>query len=125
MIKRKTIFLNGEETNYEISSDGHVYNKKTKRELKGTMARNEYHSVQLTVNGKPKTLMVHRLVAEAFCENPNNYNIVDHIDRNKTNNDYINLRWVTQKENASNIDRKKNKKLGSFIKFDEKDWKQI
>ena len=42
---------------------------------------------------------VHKLVAETFISNPNNYTEVDHIDRNKQNNKVSNLRWVTHQEN--------------------------
>lgn len=44
--------------------------------------------------------MVHRLVAQAFCPNPNNYTIVDHIDSNKLNNHADNLQWVTAEINT-------------------------
>lgn len=122
----KIYIYNGQETNYIITSDGKVFNRKTKKELKGTYSRNEYHSVQLTINGKPKSFMTHRLVAEMFCDNPNNYEIVDHIDRNKHNNDYTNLRWVNDFSNANNrekinINYYEEKYLTNFK---EKEWKR-
>jgi hypothetical protein len=44
---------------------------------------------------KGKSYSVHRLIAETFLENPNNYPTVDHIDRNRENNDVSNLRWAS------------------------------
>ena len=49
-----------------------------------------------------KTYSVHRLVAETFLENPDMKKYIDHIDRDKTNNDVSNLRWVTSQENLYN-----------------------
>lgn len=102
----KKIIINNKETNYSVSDLGEIRNDLSGRILKGTVARNEYHSVQLTIKGKVKSFMVHRLVAEAFCPNPNNYNIVHHKDLNSLNNHADNLQWVTTKEN----NQKENKK---------------
>ena len=55
-----------------------------------------YKCVQLSKNGKSETLSVHRLVAEAFIENPNNYPEVNHIDNDPFNNKVENLEWCTR-----------------------------
>lgn len=124
---RKKIIIDGKETNYSITDDAHLYNDRTGREIKGTYSTNEYHSVQLVIDGKPKTFMFHRLVAQAFCENPNGYTIVDHIDRNKRNDCASNLRWVDSSINAKNCERKstKTKNIKYLGDFSEKLWYSV
>lgn len=60
-----------------------------------------YKTVCLFKNGKKHQRLVHRLVAEAFCDNRENKPHVNHIDGNKTNNFANNLEWVTQSENMT------------------------
>lgn len=126
---KKKIYYKEKETNYSVTSDGKIFNDKTQKELKGTLKRNEYKSVQLSIDKKPKSFMIHRLVAEAFCDNPNNYTIVDHIDGNKLNNNHTNLRWVTDAENRLNANRKINKLDFKYVNINEivesKEWKPI
>lgn len=62
--------------------------------------RNTYYTVQLNKEGKRKVFQVHRLVAQAFIPNYNNYPIVNHIDENPVNNMVENLEWCTQKYNV-------------------------
>lgn len=126
-MQKQKIIIEGKTTNYSIDTDGNVYNDKFNRILKGTDKRNEYRSVQLMIDGKAKTLMVHRLVAETFLLNPNNYSVVDHIDRDKTNNKLENLRWVNSQVNALNSEKNN---FGKRIKFNPKileqeDWKSL
>ena len=60
---------------------------------------NGYVRVSLQVNNKSKSFTVHRLVAEAFIENPLNKPQVNHIDGDKKNNYVNNLEWATRFEN--------------------------
>lgn len=83
-----------------IYNVGHGYTKRSSERIKklGTHTKG-YLQVQLCKNGANKTIKVHRLVAQAFIPNPNNFLQVDHIDGDKTNNHVTNLEWVTNTEN--------------------------
>jgi hypothetical protein len=91
---------------YEISDYGDVRSKKFKRILTPNADKDGYKHIGLRKLGDRKKywFRVHRLVATAFCHNPDDgvKSEVDHIDRNVTNNHYTNLRWVDKKENNSN-----------------------
>ena len=82
---------------------------------------NGYKTIMLRSNeGKAEIFRVHRLVAMAFVENPNNYPIINHIDGVKNNNHFSNLEWCTHSMNnkhAFDIKLKENKK--SYTKDEE------
>jgi hypothetical protein len=88
--------------NYDIFEGGRVFSHKKQIYLKPQNNGNGYLKVNLYKNGKMHQMYVHRLVAETFIPNPNNYNYIDHIDRDKTNNCITNLRWCSAKENTGN-----------------------
>ena len=58
-------------------------------------------------------LKIHRLVAEAYLPNPNNYDTVDHIDGDRTNNCVNNLQWMDAKDNIRKGTSKKIKCLNT------------
>lgn len=87
---------------YLIYSDGRVYNKKTNKFLKIHYDSSGYRHVTL-YKGKHnsrKTFKIHKLVAQAFLPNPNNWNEINHKDENKSNNNVWNLEWCTRKYNC-------------------------
>lgn len=77
--------------------------KKSKpKKINGHIAKNGYRTVVVSIDEKPyrrKRFYIHRLVAEHFIENPNNYKFVNHIDGNKLNNHVSNLEWCTPSHN--------------------------
>ena len=87
---------------YEISTDGRVRNSKTGRIMKLQVMPNGYIRVGLKKDKTDSKHSVHRLVATAFCNKTDGCDIVDHIDRNKANNNFQNLRWTTISGNARN-----------------------
>jgi hypothetical protein len=69
--------------------------------LKSNIGNRGYLKVVLHKQRKAKTYNVHRLVAETFILNPNNYSQVNHKDENKLNNCVDNLEWCTSKYNIN------------------------
>lgn len=70
-----------------------------------------YMTVGFTVNNKKVNKYVHRLVAEAFITNMNNYPQVNHIDCDKTNNRMYNLEWCTNSQNHTHASKNGLNKL--------------
>lgn len=86
---------------YQVSNYGNVKslgNDKTRKDkiLKPAKTWYGYLRVGLWKQGKRKTHFVHRLVASAFIENPNNFCELNHKDEDKTNNIVDNLEWCTR-----------------------------
>ena len=85
---------------YQVSKTGIIRNVLTGKILKPIKRQDGYLVVNLSYQNKAKQIMIHRLVAEAFINNPSNYPVVNHIDGNKTNASAENLEWVTASENS-------------------------
>jgi hypothetical protein len=91
-----------EDYDYEVSDWGNVRRFGSAKNLKGWKNVHDRFQVALCKNGIEKNHTVHRLVATAFLENPENLNCVDHIDRNRQNDRLENLRWCSRSQNNSN-----------------------
>ena len=106
---------------YEIFEDGSVWSNKTGKFLSPIVSGNSrYPRINLMLNQKKKTAVIHKLVAEAFIPKPKHPDIttavwrklplsvrkviqsefqVDHINGDRTDYHVTNLRWVTAKQN--------------------------
>ena len=104
--------IKGYEGVYQVSNYGNVRSLKkwdlnkrafidAKTLIKPTDNGNGYDIIGLRIITKRKNFYVHRLVAEAFLDNPRNLKYVNHKDYNKKNNYVDNLEWCTQKENVA------------------------
>lgn len=116
MSEREWKNIAGYEGKYIISNDGLVVSlprKVSRTGIRGDVFRKgkmlkphlrgrnnlKYLCVTLSDNGISKAYSVHRLVAQAFLENPNNFEEVNHIDKNTFNNRLDNLEWCDRQYN--------------------------
>ena len=113
--------IEGFEGYYMISNTGKVKslgngksNNSKKRILKEGKDGRGYLYVILCKDGKVKMHKIHRLVAQAFCENPMGYKEVNHIDENKENNCAENLEWCSRSYNTNYGTR--NQRVGEKLK---------
>lgn len=96
----------GYEGLYKVSNLGRVKSlnylrKGIEKERIPNKNNSGYLIVGLHKDGKIKTFLIHRLVAEAFIENVNDLPQVNHIDENKLNNSVENLEWCSAKYNSN------------------------
>jgi hypothetical protein len=123
----KILTLPNYENSYKISNYGKVFSLKNNIYMKLLKNRNGYMQIRIYNNeSKSKTFRVHQLVAYMFVDNKDDKKYVDHIDRNKINNYFKNLKWVTHQENMCNTNKnriiEKNNKIieenkNNFIKI--------
>lgn len=130
----------GFEEEYEISNYGRLKSIKQgfPKIIKGYREKNGYIHVVLTKTKnykeiKRRSTRIHRLVAESFIPNPNNYQEINHIDMVKTNNIISNLEWCDRKYNIKEAIKykpniiehlniyNKYKKTKRIIQLDKKD----
>ena len=99
--------IEGYEDLYQVSNLGRVKSlnyRQTKREKILIPIKNNYYGylyVMLYKNNNRKFLKIHRLVANTFIDNPNNYTQINHIDECKENNNVNNLEWCDNKYNTN------------------------
>ena len=97
----------GYEDKYQVSNLGNVKSLNYRSTGNARLMRlipdkDGYLQVSLCKDGKMKHYKVHRLVAKAFIDNPDNKPCIDHISTDRADNRVENLRWSTCKENSNN-----------------------
>lgn len=100
------IKLTGKCSNYIVSDNGRIKNIKLYKDLKPEIVKG-YKRVLLSLGSRNEKLkcLVHRLVAICFLSREERDYAVDHIDRDKQNNHYKNLRWASSKQNGVKPDK--------------------
>ena len=97
--------INGFE-NYQINDSGinerSVWSIKRGKWMKPTQLKNGYLLINFNKEGKKNQRYLHRLIAEAFIDNPDNKPEIDHINGVRDDNRVENLKWVSHKENMRN-----------------------
>ena len=111
MNKERWAPVPGWEESYQVSDRGSVrrvgvdtLGRLKARTLSPDYSKGGYARVHLKHGERKERLFVHRLVLEAFVGERPEGMVPDHIDRNPSNNEARNLRWVTPSENQLNRD---------------------
>ena len=117
--------VHGFEEAYQVSNFGRIKrkertdsNNRTHKEriMSPSMYSNGYMNVELRMNNKKRRTSVHRLVAEAFIDNPLNLPQINHKDENKANNHVSNLEWCTAQYNIRYNDGVKRRRNTAILK---------
>lgn len=90
---------------YEVDDLGNVYSVRRNKIMSPVIINSGYYTVKLSKNKILTRYLIHRLVAQAFLDNPDNLPCVNHKDEDKTNNSVDNLEWCTYQYNNSYNDK--------------------
>jgi hypothetical protein len=94
--------IKGYENLYKMNKKGDIYSCRLRKLMSNIINDNEYLYVILYKDKCRKKCYIHRLIGIQYIDNPQNKIEIDHIDRNRQNNNLDNLRWVSRLENVHN-----------------------
>lgn len=106
---------------YEITREGQVINKTNGHILTPQLNGKGY--LRVKIDGKLQ--FVHRLVAQKYIPNPNNYEQVNHKDGNKLNNNVDNLEWTSNQMNRDHAVKTGLHLQGEDCPWSKLDWQKI
>lgn len=95
-------FIKGYENLYKINRNGEIYSCWYKKIMVPQEKEDGYLFITLKKEGIRAKGLIHRLLMKQYIVNTDNHPEVDHIDRNKHNNNIENLRWCSRLTNARN-----------------------
>ena len=109
--------------NYTIDRLGNVFSKIRRHYIKVTVGTHGYLVFKTWQDGKTKNHQIHKELAIAFIENPENLLCINHKDGNKLNNALENLEWCTHSHNLrhaydKNLRRNKSISGHKYISFE-------
>ena len=88
---------------YIVYTDGRIWSEKSNIWMKSSSNKDGYKKIKLMIKGAPHHLLVHRLVAQTYISNPNNYDQVNHINGQRDDNRVKNLEWCNHVQNHMSI----------------------
>lgn len=100
---------------YEVNREGQV-RRKAQVLKPGSIPTGHLTVALCKGKGKPKSMYVHRLVALAFMDNPENKPLVNHINGNPKDNRLENLEWATPSENIMHGYRSNGRRVSTELK---------
>ena len=93
-------------SNYVIANDfpHDVYNLTTRKQVGECLSKGYIVMSLVNDHGERKVVFKHRIIGKCFIRNPDpeHFTVLDHINRDKTDNRTSNLRWTSQRNNTIN-----------------------
>ena len=109
-------FIPGTNEDYAVSNFGRIMSYRCQQAKILKPAKNlpnGYYRVSLTINGKTKNILIHSLVAEAFCDKPEGQDLqIHHKNFKKCDNRAVNLEYLTPEQHAQKHAEHEKEKLG-------------